>query len=278
MIMKRYIALLIVPSCWLLISSCYKKFDPHSYMPALSIGGYTSASEVGAGHLVAYWAFNGSLVDSVSGASGVGTNVSFASGLKGQALQIGSSDSYVVFPNTSRLAGLQSFTLTLWVNAQQNTTGTGGILSLSDTTNFWGNMDIFFENGSTSSYGLLKIHVYNNGTDAWLGNYQINNIWGVWTHIAITYDAASSTFKVFVNGSKIATQTVNNYGAIHFVDMGPLVFGTSQFNTTPSLTSATGSQPWASFLNGALDEVRIYDEALSETDVNALARLEGRGK
>ncbi|SFV32253.1 LamG domain-containing protein [Thermoflavifilum thermophilum] len=276
--MKRYIALLMMVSFWTLISSCYKKFDPHSYMPALSIGGYTSSSEVGASHLVAYWSFNGSLVDSISGTAGTGTNVAFANGVKGQALKIGSSNSYVVFPGTSRLASLQSFTLTMWVNAQQNTTGTGGILSLSDTTNFWGNLDVFFENGSTSNYGLLKIHVYNNGTDAWLGNYQINNLWGVWTNIAISYDAASSTFKVFVNGNKMATQTVNNYGAIHFVDAGPLVFGTSQFNTTPSLTSATGSQPWASFLNGLLDEVRVYDQALSESDINALVRLEGRGK
>ncbi|MBX6379360.1 concanavalin A-like lectin/glucanase superfamily protein [Thermoflavifilum aggregans] len=276
--MKRYIALLMIVSFWMLISSCYKKFDPHSYMPALTIGGYTSASEVGASHLVAYWAFNGNLIDSVSGTSGTGTNVAFAGGVKGQAVKIGNANSYVLFPADPRLASLQSFTLTFWVNAQQNTTGTGGILSLSDTTNFWGNLDVFFENGSTPNYGLLKIHVFNNGADAWLGNYQINNLWGVWTNIAISYDAASSTFKVFVNGNKITTQTVSNYGPIHFVDAGPLVFGTSQFNTTPSLTSATGSQPWASFLNGLLDEVRVYDQALSENDINALVRLEGRGK
>ncbi|MCL6523057.1 MAG: LamG domain-containing protein [Thermoflavifilum sp.] len=276
--MKRQIILLMTLLVGINISSCYKKFDPHSYMPALNIGGYTSSNEVGAGHLIAYWSFNGSLVDSVSKASGTGTNISFANGIKGQALQIGNSDSYAIFPNTSQLASLQSFTITMWVNAQQNTSATGGILSLSDTTNFWGNIDMFFENGSTPNYGLLKIHVNNNGTDAWLGNYQLNNIWGVWTNIAISYDAASSTFKVFVNGNKIDTQTVSNYGSIHFVDVGPLVFGTSQFNTTPSLTSATGSQPWAGFLNGLLDEVRVYDQALSENDVNALVRLEGRGK
>lgn len=276
--MKRQIPALMALSAWMLISACYKKFDPHSYMPALTIGGYTSSSEVGATHLVAYWSFNGNLIDSISGAQGTAVNSSFANGVKGQALRIGSTDSYVLFPTSQRLVQLQSFTLSFWVNAQQNTNGTGGILSLSDTTAFWGNLDVFFENGSTTDHGFLKIHVNNNGTDAWLGNYQINNLWGVWTSIAVSYDAASSTFKVFVNGNKIATQQVNNYGPIQFQHVGPLVFGTSQFMTNPSLTSATGSQPWASFLNGLLDEVRVYDQALSEEDINALVRLEGRGK
>lgn len=46
-------------------------------------------------------------------------------------------------------------------------------------------------------------------------------------------------------------------------ESGPLVFGAVHFMTNPSSTSGTGSQPWASYLTGEFDEVRIFDRAIS---------------
>jgi hypothetical protein len=57
-----------------------------------------------------------------------------------------------------------------------------------------------------------------------------------------------------------------------------MVFGTVQFQTTPSLTSSHGSESWASYLTGAMDELRIYNKALSAENVNALVVLQGKGK
>lgn len=259
------------------ISSCYKKYDANSFAPALNIGGYTSARDIAASSLVGYWAFNGSLVDSVSNTTGTNAGATFTNGIKGQALQT-TGNSYVTFNTTTAIQNLKSFTVSSWVYAPQNTTGIAGILDIANTNSFWGNLLIYFENGGTATSANLKIHVNNNGADAWLGNYVIQNPWNTWINIAVTYDAASSTFNVFVNGSKIATKTIANFGNLVFQNATKMVFGTVQFQTTPSLTSATGSQPWASYLNGQLDEVRIYNKALSETDLGSLIKLEGRGK
>lgn len=259
------------------LSSCYKKFDPDSYKPALSIGGYTNSKEIAPGNLVGYWAFDGSLIDSVSNTAGTNTGTSFNNGIKGQALQ-GADNSYVLFDPGSAITGLHSFTVTSWVNTPQNTDGIVGLLDLANSNSFWGNLTIFFENGSTADKGLLKIHVNNNGTDAWLGNYELTNPWNNWMNIAVTYDAATSTFKVFINGSKIDTKTIDNYGPVAFQNASRMVFGTVQFQPEPSLTSASGAQDWASYLTGSLDEVRIYNSALAESDINALVKLEGRGK
>lgn len=258
-------------------SSCYKKFDPDSYKPALSIGGYTSTKEIAPGNLVGYWAFDGSLIDSVSNTSGANTGTSFNNGIKGQALQ-GADNSYVLFDPGPAITGLQSFTVTSWVNAPLDTLGMVGLLDIANSASFWGNLTIFFENGGTADKGLLKIHVNNKGTDAWLGNYELTNPWGSWMNIAVTYDAATSTFKVFVNGSKIDTKTMENYGPLKFQNATRMVFGTVQFQTTPSLTTEAEAQDWASYLTGSLDEVRIYNSALAENDVSALVKLEGRGK
>jgi hypothetical protein len=56
-----------------------------------------------------------------------------------------------------------------------------------------------------------------------------------------------------------------------------MVFGTVQFQTDPSLTSESTAQSWASYLTGSLDEVRLYNAALTDDQINALVKLESRG-
>lgn len=260
----------------ILISSCYKKFDASSYAPALNIGGYTSASAIATSNLVGYWPFNGSTVETVSNNAGTNTGTSFANGIKGQALQ-GANNSYVVYNTPPAIQSLHSFTVSLWVNSPQNTNGIVGLLDIANAGNFWGNLVIFFENGGTATSANLKIHVNNAGADAWLGNYAISNPWNTWMNIAVTYDATTSTFKVYVNGSIIATQAQPGFGPLVFQNASKMVIGTVQFQTTPSLNGGT-TQPWASYLTGQVDEVRIYNVALSASDLGSLVKLEGRGK
>lgn len=237
---NRQLLFSLIAGSSMLLSSCYKKFDPSSYAPALSIGGYTSAKSIAPGNLVGYWSFDNNVTDSITNTAGTNVGVGFVNGIKGAAMQ-GGVNKYVLFNPGSGIQNLQSFTVTSWVNSPQNTNGIAGILDIANTNSFWGNLTLFFENGGTATNANLKVHVNNNGKDAWLGNYNITNAWNVWMNIAVSYDAASSTFKVFVNGSKIATQVVANYGPLQFQNATKMVFGTVQFQTTPSLTSATSS-------------------------------------
>ncbi|MDI9858035.1 MULTISPECIES: LamG domain-containing protein [Flectobacillus] len=260
----------------MLLSSCYEKFDASTYAPAVSIGGYTSTTEIAPSNLVGYWSFDNNYIDAVSKTAGDATGTSFAGGIKGQAM-VGGVDKYVVSNVPSAIQNLSSFTVTTWVNMKKNDAGIVGLVDIANSGSFWGNLTIFLENGATDSKGLLKVHVNNAGKDAWLGNYDLNNLWNTWANIAVTYDATTSTFKVYYNGNKIATQVVAGYGGIKFQNAAKMVFGTVQFQTSPSLNGGD-KQSWASFLNGQLDEVRIYNKALAENEVNALVKLEGRGK
>jgi hypothetical protein len=269
--------LLCLGASGFVFSSCYKKFDTSSYMPAFTVGGFSSTKDIAPSNLVGYWSFDDNLVDSVSKTAGTNSGTSFTNGIKGRALQ-GANNGYVLFTPGTSIQSLKSFTVTSWVNTPQNTNGIVGILDIANANSFWGNLTVFFENGGSATTGKLKVHINNNGKDFWLGNYDLNNPWNTWMNIAVTYDAASSTAKVFVNGSKIATEVSPSFGQLVFQNATKIVFGTVQFQTTPSLTTATTSQPWASYLTGSLDEVRIYNTALGESDVNALVKLEGRGK
>src|SRR5215217_8336501 len=90
----KILASLFVAAATVGLSSCQKEFDPSSYAPPLNIGGYTSSKEIASSNLVAYWAFDGNLLDSVSNTAGVNTGTAFSPGNKGQALQ-GAPNSYV---------------------------------------------------------------------------------------------------------------------------------------------------------------------------------------
>jgi len=268
----------------LTLSSCQKSFDPKSYAPSKPLptfSGYSNSKDIEPASLVAYWPFNGNLNDSLSSTTGTGTGTAFSAGVKGQGLQI-PANSYMVTNTPDAVKALHSFTISTWVNMPINT-GAAGIVSVAHSQNFWGNFDIFFDNGGSATKGVLKVHVFNSsgsttGKDAWEGGYSVANPWGTWTQVAVTYDDSSSTVTVYYNGSVAGTNTVSGFAPLDWSKATQMVFGTLQFQTNPSLTSATGSQGWAASVNGVVDQVRIYNKVLSSSEVSALYNLEKLGR
>jgi hypothetical protein len=86
---------------------------------------------------------------------------------------------------------------------------------------------------------------------------------GIWYHVAGTYDG-SSQVRVYVNGvvqaSTSRTQPIQ-YGT------RPLFLGRSG----ECMSTGSGDQDWDVELSGALDDVRVYDRALSSQEVMSLA-------
>jgi hypothetical protein len=260
------------------LSSCQKKYDPASFAPPINIGGYTSASEVAKANLVAYWGFNGNLVDSVSNTAAVNTGTTFSAGVKGQSFQ-GALDSYALATPSAAIIGLKSFTAMFWVNTPPPSVGVIGLFSLAKTDGFWGNIELFYENGSTNAAGKLRIHLFNGVDDRTLEVNTLVNMFDKWVHMAVSYDEATSTVTLYVNGARITSGKLDGLtGPLKIVNPGKITFGTVQFMTNPSQTSVHGAEPWASFLTGRLDEVRIYNKALTDIEVGAIVKLEGRGK
>jgi hypothetical protein len=261
------------------LSSCQKEFDPKSYAPPLSIGGFSNSKEIAKGNLVGYWAFNGSLTDSVSNTTAVSTGTSFASpGFEGKSLQ-GALNGYVLATPSSGITSMKSFTITEWYNSPPPSTGIIGIFSLAKTNGFWGNIDVFFENNSSNTNGMVRVHIAKGDNDNTFATDNVQNLFNKWVNFTISYDAASSTCTLYIGGAKVSSAVLSGLsGDLNFNHIGNLVFGCVQFQTTPSQTSVTDSQPWASYLTGQMDELRIYNKALSATEISAIVALEARGK
>jgi hypothetical protein len=78
-----------------------------------------------------------------------------------------------------------------------------------------------------------------------------------WTHLAATHDGA--TLRLYVNGVQAASQAV-----------------TGTIRTSSGALSIGGNAVWGEYFRGRLDEVRVYNRALSaaevQTDMNTPVR------
>ncbi|MHA4844647.1 LamG domain-containing protein [Flavitalea antarctica] len=302
--LRHYISgMLMVTATTTLIIACEK--DMEEYAPERPIGGYNSSAEVGTENRVAHWAFEGGLNDSVGGASATAKSVTFAAGKKGQGLKGAASGYALVEAAPAKIVSLQSFTIAFWMNTPQQTGAAAGLFALNNNKDFWGSLDVYMEpyaqnNVPNPDTAFMKVHI-NNDNVKWKGQFIDAKIGGAinkWIHIAATYDGTTSVFNLYANGQSIGVNSAGNpantkgpklrgddpatstllYGPIKFVNATQMVFGTFQFQTTPSMTTSASAQTWAQSFTGILDEFRIYDKALSSGDVNALFKLEGLGR
>lgn len=257
-------------------SSCQKNFDAKSYAPSKplpSYDGFTASDQIEPASRVAYWPFSGSLTDSISNMPGVASGTSFSAGIAGQGFQ-GADQHYAICDAPTGIENLHSFTLSLWVNTPPPSTGVIGIFSLVNTKNFWGNLELFFENGSDNTNGKLRVHMSQNGTDNTYAVDGIPNLFNAWVNITVTYSQADGVCLLYVNGAQANKGSAGITGPLAFTNVGKIVFGCVQFMTVPSQTAGSDAQPWASYLTGKEDQVRLYNIVLPAKEIKALYNLD----
>ena len=193
------------------------------------------------------------LVDS-SGSGNNGTilgNPTWVAGQNGLALRLDGTGDYATVPDSASLDISSTITLAAWVKPEKTATqylikkatqnGTDGYeLSLA-TTGF--PFVRFNSTASGTTYRVDSPIAYpNNGT--------------TWMHLAATSDG--TTIRLYVNGAEVATKPA------------PAAI------TTNNLALGIGAQgDGVSQLQGAMDDVRVYNRALSASEVAALAAPPG---
>ena len=172
-----------------------------------------------------------------------------------------STNDYISVPTASTLNASGSFSLAFWMKPTTwNDNTSQGILSKWDADSGLG--FIVYDDGSSSCEGggdpcgpLLNFRIHGtSGTEDYLSSQSPVDV-GVWQHWAVVYNAATHTVSLYKNGVLDA-----QYVGVFIGDAS---------NTT-ALTIGL-SQPWNGYFNGSLDDVRIYQNALSADDVAYLA-------
>jgi hypothetical protein len=213
--------------------------------------------------LVSWWAAEGNANDTMGLNNGtVMGSLSYTSGEVGQAFDFDGSTSYIAVPASPTLnigAAGTGITIEGWIQPNAfdvNVSGAPIIEWDSNTTDglqFW-------------SGGVL----YGNLKDTYGNDHRIQTANGVlntssWQHVAMTYDKASGNAFIYLNGSVMVSQ---NFGSF-----------TPQ-TTYPANIGRRMGQPigLGDTYGGLMDELSIYNRALSPGEIQAIYVAGGGGK
>lgn len=270
--------------------SCSKSSSKGTTPPPL-IGGYVSSDSVASANLIAYWPFDGNATEKKAGLTGTSTGVTYTAGIRGQAYQ-GSASGAIQVPLTAGgpFASLQSFSISLWYNdPSQVTSPNHGLFHMYGASD-WNLFEIEFERDSTAPGDSVKVHAgfTNPGGPAYKGivpEALLDTAVNKWVHLVMTYNGGSSTYTLYQDGVPVGVKSAwsnNLYGATPqkiwtdgtaTTPMGNLNFATE---VPTGLTigafppSITAGNSWAGSFPGKLDELRIYNTALSQQQVAGL--------
>lgn len=226
------------------------------------------------GPLVTYFAFEDGSLDSVSSTKAASSNVTYVDGINGKAYK-GASNATITVPAAGRLADLKSFTVSLWINTQKHTGGAQSVFMLTNTSDFWGNMFMLIEgNGGPTDSMQIKFNFDGQWLD-WGGTNRWANMYGHWVHLAFTYDAQTSKVAVYRDGQKITLPAGwedrksggNPLGELTLTNASKFVIGAFQQH----LGAPFGNpDSWMLRYTGLLDQFRIYNIVLSDTEIAEL--------
>lgn len=263
-------------------------------IPYESIGGYENSDEIAKDHLVTKFSFDGNIQDSKNAITGgVGTNVAYEAGIKGDAYK-GSSSSFIAYNTvSSSVINLKNITVSMWIKTNPHTGGAQSLFMLPKKTDFWGNIFTLIEGTGPATTMLLKNHIQKDVTPSipWSGQFiehgganVLANMFGSWKHLVWTYNGVSSTYSLYIDGQKLdlpasiskryASDPLTGggpYGELANSEVSKFIIGGYQQHLGAPWGAADG---WMLHYTGLMDEFRIYDVALADNEVTALYKLE----
>ena len=206
--------------------------------------------------LVAAYSFNeggGTTVTDMSGHNLNGTIVGAtwtAGGRFGNALSFNGATSYVDLGNPTALQLTGSMTIEAWINAAANPANDGQIVAKSNGAGWE------FKTSPDTGHETFGMQVSGTSGAGQRYSTTVRSL-NTWYHVAGVYNATAGTLNLYVNG---------------VLDSGT-VLGTvplAQLNQAVSVN--IGRRTGGYYFNGIIDELRIYNRALSlaeiQTDMN----------
>jgi hypothetical protein len=213
--------------------------------------------------LIAYWKFDeysGTTAQDASGNRRTGTlagNPVWTGGQFGAGLAFNGADSYVSMATAVPVVEASNFTISAWVRPDDLPAGTGAANNA-----YYG---IFMKSGfhagiSYSAQGRFGMSLYltdntNVGTET-----NASYAPGAFYHVVAVVDRAQRCTKIYVNGNLQATRP------------WPVSQVTRDYGTTTwkAGIAAPNATEWGWAAKAAIDEVRLYNRALSDMEVASL--------
>lgn len=253
--------------------------------------GKTDPSTIAAANLVVYMPFESEdkILEKGSGITFTkvayeegGTAPTFPAGRRGNCYQ-GANGGFAEFDlaASNPFINMDEFTIATWVKSAP--VGASAMLSLNGGDANMGGLDLIVENGSNADSLNIKGYLYSDSGE-WKGQdivlhkppFATNR----WFHLVYSYNKATSAMSLWANGVFVG-ESVRYSGPDPDGEDGaqeqPLLGALKLVNMTKFYIGAWAKQvetaapdDWMSYYAGMLDEMRIYNKALSEVEIKDL--------
>jgi hypothetical protein len=257
-------------------------------------GNANDPNTIASSNLIAYFPFDneptaGSAVansnNTITFSRKVG-NVTFPAGRKGNAYMGSSTESYLEYNIApgSQLSTLDEFTIACWIKTPVTTTGAAKIFSINGGDPFMGNLALIQESQATGDSVDMKVYLFDSASPDWKGQDIRKNkkefLNDKWFHFMAVYRKATSELILYANG-KPAISQIKYAGPVPGTGPQPLLEGITlgsdmnkiYFGAWPQQIAGT-PETWMTYFKGMVDEFRLYNKALTDTEIMNLYQAE----
>lgn len=207
-----------------------------------------------------YMPFNDDYMElvSVTPASQVGNPGFAGTALAGSNAYKGAADSYLTFPFDGATVGAE-FSAAFWYKVNATPDRAGLLVVGTDTPEDRTHGFRLFREGSGTSQ-RIKLNVGTGSGESWNDGGLIDVAAGEWVHVAFTVSNTGTV--IYLNGSPVNTSTLSS--PVSWTGTGDLTIGSggptfSYWNHLSDLS--------------AMDELRFFDAALTQTDIQTMIDL-----
>ncbi len=223
--------------------------------------------EVQEGSLAAYWNFNNQLEEEVENRVITVNKMMYArdrKDLKSSAYSGNGTDTWFTVDADAALLS-PDVTVSVWLRATKITGGTGFLLALTQS---WNNGYSIWQEGTAEDELRFKVVTFRGEGNGhiWFdhtGDFPVDQ----WFHFAYVYDSSTGTVSVYVNGSSVFES--DPAGA------SPLTYTMGDETADKLYVGFNGGQEaWISPYGGLMDDLRIYNSALTADDITQIYNIE----
>jgi len=200
------------------------------------------------------WIYSGNTYYDLSGNgyNWTGSNVTNSRSLQHNVMNFNGSNWRIVFtwPNPTTY-WWNNFSFSCWVNINSfSWTNNKMIWRVAETSSWW-NIQLYFNSTWTS----LNWQPWN-----WQSNniYTVNYTFSTWVWYHISFVRTATTEELFVNWTSIWKNTHSSFW----------------FSNTWTQYSFSDTGNWNAYLNWKMSNIRLYNRALSSTEINLIRNAE----
>ncbi len=251
---------------------------------------------IASANLIAYWSFNDTPNDAKGRVGTATDSVKYVAGKRGKAYQ-GGNGAYITFPYAAgdNMASVKQYTVAFWVKFAERG-GADGILSLSGGEVVTGSDGVA---STPSDHWAAGMQIYQDGPADSVQLRTVGNrnsfglIWGpegkspmavgsAWYHFAVKYDNANSTKSYYLNGKNLGYLAVDSLtqgagltpdellGDLHLYTRADGKANIGVIGYWANNVLGYDVQSWQGSFLGQLDEMRFYNRALTDAEMQAL--------